>query len=103
LSVERRFSRKSDMLIQMFIYNAGRAAGAPDVTVTMQVLQAGKQLIAAPPQPLQTAGVADTTRLPYGAQIPLAGFPPGRYTLKLTANDRAAKASASQQINFTVE
>jgi VWFA-related protein len=102
LSVERRFSRKSDMLIQMFIYNAG-AAGALDVAVTMQVLQGGKQLIAAPPQPIQTAGVADPTRLPYGAQIPLAGFPPGRYTLKLTVNDRSAKANASQQINFTVE
>ena len=102
LSVERRFSRKSDMLIQMFIYNAGRT-GTPDVTVTMQVLQGGKQIIATPPQPVQAAGVADTTRLPYGAQIPLAGFPPGRYTLKLVANDRSAKTSASQQINFTLE
>lgn len=104
VSVERRFSRKSDMLIQMFVYNASRGGGgAPDVTVTMQVLQGGKQIIAAPPQPIQTAGVADMMRLPYGAQIPLAGFPPGRYMLKLTVNDRAAKTSASQQINFAVE
>jgi hypothetical protein len=105
LAVERRFSLKSDLLIQMFIYNAARAggAGAPDVTVTMQVLRGGKQIIAAPPQPIQSAGVADMTRLPYGAQIPLARFPPGRYTLKLTANDRIAKTAAAQQINFTVE
>ncbi|HEX7174569.1 MAG TPA: VWA domain-containing protein [Pyrinomonadaceae bacterium] len=104
LDVERRFARASSMLIQMFVYNAARSAnGQADVAVTLQVLQNGKQLIASPPQPILTAGVADQTRLQYGAQIPLSGFPPGRYTLKVTVNDRAAKTEASQQINITVE
>ena len=43
----------------------------------------GKQVIAAPPQPISTTGVTDLTRLPYGAEIPLSGFPPGRYALRL--------------------
>lgn len=104
LDVERRFARTSSMIIQMFVYNARPAgSGSPDVTVTLQVLQNGKQLIAAPPQPISTAGVTDLTRLQYGAEIPISSFPPGRYTLRVTADDRAAKTSASQQINFTME
>lgn len=104
LDVERRFARASSLLIQMFVYNARSASGgSPDVAVTLQVLQNGKQLIAAAPQPISTTGVTDLTRLQYGAEIPLSGFQPGRYTLKLTAEDRAAKTSASQQINITIE
>lgn len=104
LDVERRFARQSGMLIQMFIYNARPAAnGSPDVTVTLQVLQNGKQVVAAPPQPISSAAVTDPTRLQYGAEIPLSGFPPGRYTLKVTADDRAAKSSAYQQINIVIE
>lgn len=104
LDVDRRFARTSSMIIQMFVYNARPAGnGSPDVTITLQVLQNGKQLIAAPPQPISTAGVTDSTRLQYGAEIPLSSFPPGRYSLKVTADDRAAKTSASQQINFTIE
>ena len=104
LDVERRFARTSSMIIQMFIYNARPASsGSADVAVTLQVLQNGQQVIASPPQPISTTGVTDSTRLPYGSEIPLSGFPPGRYTLKVTADDRAAKTSASQQINFTIE
>jgi hypothetical protein len=104
LDVERRFARTSSMLIQMFVYNA-RAAGSgpPDVSVTLQVMQNGAQLVASPPQPISTAGVTDLTRLQYGAEIPLSGFPPGRYSLNVTAHDRAAKSSSSQQINFMIE
>ena len=102
LDVERRFARTSSMLIQMFVYNAKPAGtGAPDVSVTLQVLRDGKQVIAAPPQPVASSG--DAARLPYGAEIPLSGFPPGRYTLKVTAEDRTAKTSTSQQVNFSIE
>ncbi|HZI88324.1 MAG TPA: VWA domain-containing protein [Pyrinomonadaceae bacterium] len=104
LDVNRRFARTSSLLIQMFIYNARPAAnGSPDVAVTLQVLQDGKQVIAAPSQPISTTGVTDLTRLQYGAEIPLSGFPPGRYALKLTVEDRGGKTTASQQINITIE
>lgn len=105
LDVERRFARTSGMLIQMFIYNAARPAGggSPDVAVTLQVLQNGQMLIAAPPQPISTAGVADQSRLQYGSEIPLSGFAPGRYALKILVEDRVSRTTASQQINFTIE
>lgn len=74
LDVERRFARTSSLLIQMFVYNARPAgSGSPDVAVTLQVLQNGKQLTAAPPQPI--AAGTDVTRLQYGSEIPLSGFP----------------------------
>ncbi|HKR61123.1 MAG TPA: VWA domain-containing protein [Pyrinomonadaceae bacterium] len=104
LDVDRRFARTSSMLIQMFVYNAKpAAAGAPDVSVTLQVLRDGKQVIAAPPQPISSAGVTDSARLPYGVEIPLSGFELGRYTLKVIAHDRTVKTGTSQQINFSIE
>jgi len=105
LEVDRRFARASSMLVQCFVYNAAPSAnnGAPDATVTLQVFQNGQQLIASPPQPIPTANVADMTRLQYGSEFPLSGFPPGRYLLQVTVNDRAAQTSASQQLNFTIE
>lgn len=104
LDVERRFARTSSMIIQMFIYNARPSGGGPpDVAVTLQVLENGKQVIAAPPQPISTTGVSDPARLPYGSEIPLSGFPPGRYTLRVTADDRVAKTSATQLIKFAIE
>lgn len=104
LDVERRFVRSSSMIIQMFVYNARPAGtGSPDVAVTLQVLQNGKQVIAAPPQPISTAGVTDFTRLQYGSEIPLSSFAPGRYTLRVTADDRVAKTSVSEQISITIE
>jgi hypothetical protein len=33
----------------------------------------------------------------------LGGLPVGQYVLQVTAIDRAAKASASQRVNFVVE
>ena len=104
VDVERRLARSSSMLIQMVVYNAKPAgAGAPDVSVTLQVLRDGKPVIVAPPQKISTAGVTDVSRLPYGAEITLAAFPPGRYTVKVTADDLMAKRSTSQQINVSIE
>ncbi len=104
VDVERRLARSSSMLIQMVVYNAKPAGtGAPDVSVTLQVLRDGKPVIVAPPQKISTAGVTDVSRLPYGAEITLAAFPPGRYTVKVTADDLMAKRTTSQQINVSIE
>jgi len=103
LDAERRFARSSSMLIQMFVYNALASNGVPDVAITLQVLQAGKQVIGSRPQSISAQGVTDLVRLPYGSEIPLSALAPGRYTLKVTANDRVAKTSASQYLNFTID
>ncbi|HEX6624376.1 MAG TPA: hypothetical protein VF064_11730 [Pyrinomonadaceae bacterium] len=78
-------------------------SGPPDATVTLEVLQGGKKVIGAAPQPLPTAGVTDMARLQYGSEVPLSTLAPGRNTLKVTVNDRVSKASASQQLNFIIE
>ena len=43
------------------------------------------------------AGLADA------AEVPLAGLPAGRYSLRVTVNDRAAKSTAAQRISFMVK
>jgi VWFA-related protein len=42
-------------------------------------------------------------RIICGAKLPLAGFTPGRYVLKLTAIERKSGLQASQEQDFTVE
>jgi len=52
---------------------------------------------------LPTDTTKDLTRLPYWAEITLDQLPQGKYLLQITATDRAAKTSASQQASFVVE
>lgn len=102
LEVARRFARTSNMILQFFVYNPALSAdGKPDVTVGLNVLRDGKVLIGARPAPLPA--VADPARLEYSSAFPLASIPPGRYALQVVVEDRVAKTSATQQLDFTIE
>ena len=39
----------------------------------------------------------------YAAEVPLGGPAPGRYSLRVTVNDRASKATAAQRLTFVVK
>lgn len=102
LEVARKFARTSNMILQFFVYNpALSATGQPDVTVGLNVLQNGKVVIGARPAPLPA--VSDPARLEYSSGFPLASIPPGRYALQVVVEDRVAKTSATQQLDFIVE
>jgi VWFA-related protein len=102
LEVARKFARTSNMILQFFVYNPALSAeGKPDVTVGLNVLRDGKVLIGARPAPLPA--VADPARLEYSSGFPLASIPPGRYALQVVVEDRVAKTTATQQLDFTVE
>ncbi|MDX6558074.1 MAG: hypothetical protein QOF72_1123 [Blastocatellia bacterium] len=105
LSIARRFSRNSFLRYVVFIYNSARAPGgeAPDVVVQMQVLRDGQPVATTTLKKVSSDGVDDLQRLPYAAELPLEGFPAGRYVLLFTAIDRIAKTNASQQIRFEIE
>ncbi len=103
-SVARRFARAGRLDFLMFVYNASRlAGGTPDLTARVQVFREGRTVVDTPHRKLDMAGVADTARIPYGGGFPLATLAPGRYELRITVNDRAAQASASQSVAFNVE
>ncbi|MDT5268071.1 MAG: hypothetical protein QOH49_257 [Acidobacteriota bacterium] len=104
ISVDRRFDRTSSLRYLVLIYNArgGAAAAPPDVTLQTQIFRGNRAIFTAPPARVPAEG-QDAARLAYAAEVPLEGLPPGRYSLRVTVNDRAAKATAAQRISFVVK
>jgi VWFA-related protein len=105
ISVDRRFERTSALRYLVFIYNArGGAAAAvpPDVTLQTQIFRGNRAIFTAPPARVSAEG-QDAARLAYAAEVPLEGLPPGRYSLRVTVNDRAAKTTSTQRVSFIVK
>jgi VWFA-related protein len=105
-SVDRRFKKSSQLSFWIFIYNTLRGANgasAPDVTAQIEMFSNGKPIVKTPLRKLDTAGMTDLQRIPYGGQFPLANLPAGRYDLNVTITDQLAKSSVSQHVSFQVE
>lgn len=105
-SVDRRFKKSSQLNFWIFIYNTVRGANgasAPEVTAQIEMLSNGQTIVKTPLRKLNTAGMSDLQRIPYGGQFSLATLPAGRYELNVTITDQVAKASASQHVSFQVE
>jgi VWFA-related protein len=104
ICADHRFARSSRMGFMLYVYNAARpSASAPDVALQVQILRDDQPVVTKPLLKIDTGGMPDLTRLPYGEEISLASLPAGRYVLQVTAIDRTAKASASQRVNFIIE
>jgi hypothetical protein len=105
LNVARRFKSDSFLRCLLFVYNATRTQNdrVPDVAIQVQVLRNNKPVITTPLKPIAAPAGHDHDRLPYLAEVSLKGLTPGRYTLSITAIDRAAKTSASEQMRFDVQ
>lgn len=105
LNITRRFKPDSFLRCLVFVYNASRAGSdrLPDVAIQVQVLRNNKPVITTaikqiPPQPRQ-----DQDRIPYASEISLKGLAPGRYVLSISAIDRTARTSASEQVRFDIQ
>jgi VWFA-related protein len=105
LRVDRRFARSSHALLQLYIYNATRkAAGvAPDVELEIKILRDKRTVMNAPPHKVALASGSDPARIFYVAALPLGTMTPGVYLLQVTVTDRAAKTSATRELDFYVE
>jgi hypothetical protein len=105
LNVARRFKPDSFLRCLVFVYNATRTQPdrLTDVAIQVQVLRNNKPVITTPLKPVAAQPGHDHDRLPYATEVSLKGLTPGRYTLSITAIDRAAKTSASEQMRFDVQ
>jgi VWFA-related protein len=103
VDVNHRFSRTSVLRFQTYVYNASRIAGAPDVWIAASVLRGSQRVMIVAPGKIPTDVSRDSWRLPYWSEVALNQLPPGTYTLEVSATDKAAGASTSQRINFSVE
>jgi hypothetical protein len=103
ISVNRRFARTSRLLYQTYIYNAARQTSPPDVALQVQIFRDNQPVFTVPLRKLPAEGVADLSRIPYEDDFPLDQLPAGLYVLQVTAIDRVAKSTASQQLRFAIE
>jgi VWFA-related protein len=104
ISVDRRFTRDSQLRFLTYIYNAasGPQSATPDVAIQVQVFRDDQPVITTPMSQLKTEGLPDMKSLPYAAEVPLEKLLPGHYVLRVSVVDRITKTSASQQIDFEV-
>jgi VWFA-related protein len=131
LNVDHHFASSSHLRFLTFVYNAsgGSApaapaptpkgaseptksvpanssstpANGPDLAVQVQLFRDDEPVITMPLHKIQVNNLSDSRRLPYAAEINLAGLRSGRYLLLVTVIDRAAKASASQRFGFQID
>jgi VWFA-related protein len=99
-SVDHRFHLNSLLQFLVFIYSPSSAK--PDVAVQVQILRDDQPVLTTSLRKVETEGLLDLTRLAYGAEISLEHLPAGRYLLRVTAIDRAARTTAAQQTHFQI-
>ncbi|MBV8858770.1 MAG: VWA domain-containing protein [Acidobacteria bacterium] len=99
-SVDKRFARGSRLRFMTFVYNAGAPA---NLSSRVQVFREGREVVATPFQKVAADAQTDPARVPFTAEIKLGELQPGRYTLRVTAEDRAANKTATQQTAFYVQ
>jgi hypothetical protein len=104
LSIDGQYQRNSLLRFIFFVYNAARAPADsnPDVAAQVQILRDNQPVITTALKKIPTDGV-DLDRLPYAADLSLVDLPAGQYVLQVTAVDRVAKTSASQQNRFSIQ
>ncbi|HEY2964146.1 MAG TPA: VWA domain-containing protein [Pyrinomonadaceae bacterium] len=105
LNIPRRFKRDSFLRCLVFVYNAIHAPAdrMADVAIQVQVLRNNQPVLTTGVKQIATQPGQDQQRLPYATEVPLRGLAAGRYTLTVTAIDRAGKTSASEQMRFEVQ
>ena len=104
ISVDRIFTKNSQLRYIIFIYNAGRgkSGATPDVTIQTQIFRGKTVLMDSPARPVSSEG-QDPARLAYAAEISLNTLPAGRYTLQVSVQERTGKNSAVQQVGFEIK
>ena len=99
-SVDKRFERGTRLRFMTFVYNAKSPV---DLAASVRVYREGREVAALPARKVATDAQTDAARVPFTAEISLKDLQPGRYTLQVTIEDRAAQRTATQQSVFYVQ
>ena len=102
-SVDKNFARGSRLRLMTFIYNTARPARAgADLSARVQIFRDGRTVVSTPFQKIVPGPGEDTARVPFASEINLGELQPGRYLLRVTVEDRAARQTVAQQSHFYV-
>ena len=99
VNASRRFARSSKMRFTTYIYNA---ATPPQLSAQIKIFHGDRAVITPPETKITTEKLSTFVTIPYTGEFPLSSLPPGSYELQVTITDQTKKASASQQLKFTV-
>jgi VWFA-related protein len=105
LRITRRFSRTDFLRFMLFVYNGSRVPpeSKPDLALQVQVVRDDQPVITSPLRKVNVEGIEDLSRIPFAAELSLAGMPAGRYVLQITVVDRVSKQSATTQNRFEID
>lgn len=98
----RRFRAPDSLFFQIYVYNLREDGGGSDAVLQAQLRQGGTLVAASQPQPIKVQR-QDGVLLPQTNGMPLEGLAAGRYELRVVVVDKRANATASRQLDFTIE
>lgn len=101
-SVDKRFVQDSQLRFITFIYNAAQSV-SNNLAARVQVYKDGRAVISTPFKTVVPDKEVDSERVPFNAEIKLAGLQAGRYILEVTVEDRQSQRTASQNTAFYVQ
>jgi len=101
-SVDKKFPANSQLKLMAFIYNRSQPV-SNNLSGRVQVYRNGQPVISTPPKAVITDKQTDPQRIPFIAEINLAGLQAGAYLLDVTITDRTTQKTASQQTVFYVQ
>ncbi len=101
VNASRRFARSSRLRFTTYIYNAATQS-APQLVVQIKVMRGTEAVISTPEIKVSTEKASNLANIPYTGEFPLQSLAPGNYLLDLTAMDKTAGKSVTQQYHFTV-
>lgn len=101
-SVDKKFGQNSRFKFLTFIYDRGKNV-SNDLMARVQVYKDGQEVISTPFKTVAQDKQSDPDRIPFNAEINLAGLQSGRYILVVTVQDRARQQTSSQRSAFYIE
>ena len=101
VSVDRKFNSNSILRYQTYVYVP--ETNGTEIDVHAEIWRNGTRVQTTPTSRVPNNVVPKQPGLPYWSEISLVGLSPGKYLLIVTAVDRKASLTASQQLTFTIE
>ncbi len=96
------FSKASSLFVFYNVYNCGMEAGETNLTAEYVFNKDGKYFNRIPPEVMKQKA-AGSAAIVLGTEVPLATFPPGKYTVTVKLEDKTSGATASKEAAFEIK